>query len=91
MAKLLNIGANGPIPADPSVTAVIHLLEQALTAAKAGEITSIGLVVCMENGFGASFAGTQGAEINLGLDSLKANILKAISDPSSKSRIVRAR
>lgn len=91
MSKILNIGANGPIVADKSSAAVISLLEQALAGAKAGEFTSVALVVVMEDGFGASFAGTQGSELNLGLDSLKATILKAISDPGGKSPILRAR
>jgi hypothetical protein len=89
--QILNIGGNGTVHSDPSVVACINLLEQALAAAKLGQITSIGIVSCMHGGFGAAFAGTQGAELNLGLDSLKKNILDAISNPKNQSKIVRAR
>lgn len=89
--KILNIGPNGPIFADPGMAACINLLEQALVAARAGQVTSVALVTCMQGGFGAAFAGTQGAELNLGLDSLKRNILDAISNPKNQSKIVRAR
>jgi hypothetical protein len=82
---------NGAVHSDPSVVACINLLEQALTAAKMGQITSVAIVSCMHGGFGAAFAGTQGAELNLGLDSLKKNIIEAISNPKNQSKIVRAR
>lgn len=88
---ILNIGANGPIAQDPGTAACINLLEQALAAARAGQITSVALVSCMQGGFGAAFAGTQGAELNLGLDSLKRSVLDAISNPKNQSKIVRAR
>lgn len=56
--------------------AVVDLLKEALAQALEGSITSIGIIVCMKNGYAHVVAGRQAADLNLGCDSLKAEILR---------------
>lgn len=52
----------------------VDTLSDALEEAMKGKITSLALVVCMNDGIGFTMAGTQGADLNIGLDQLKHNI-----------------
>lgn len=58
--------------------AVIDLVKETLAQALAGEITSIGIVVCMRGGYAHVMAGRQAADLNLGCDSLKLAILDRV-------------
>ena len=58
--------------------AVVELLKEALAQALAGEISSIGIVACMKNGYATVMGGRQAADLNMGCDSLKAKILTAV-------------
>lgn len=72
----------------------IKLLEQVLESAKAGEVTSLAIVAAGEHEFGASFAGHDAAKMNLGLDTLKADIISKITapqQPKGQSHILQAR
>jgi hypothetical protein len=59
----------------------VDKLEEALFEAKQGNVHTVGVVVCMKKGYGATIAGTNAAELNLGLDSLKRKILDALEKP----------
>ena len=74
----------GPMPLTDSQEACVDLLEEALEEAKRGKINSIGIVVCMENGYATTMAGRQAGDLNLGCDSLKQKILDAVEDNRPK-------
>lgn len=57
----------------------VSVLEEALAEAKRGNITTIGLVVCMKGGFATIMQGRQGADLNLGCDDLKRKVLDAVT------------
>lgn len=86
---------NGPDEfIDPAQAACIELLEAVLANARAGGVTSVAIVACGPNDFGASTAGPDAAKLNLGLDTLKATILAAVNRPSQpkrQSHIIQAR
>jgi hypothetical protein len=70
------IGAEPKLSEDQ--VAVIDLLKEALAQALAGEITSIGIVCCMKNGYAHVMAGRQAADLNMGCDSMKLEILSRV-------------
>lgn len=89
---------NGPLivqaPLNEDQQACIDLLEQSLEVARRGDISSIAIIVCMKGGYSHVMAGAQAAELNLGCDSVKADILdrvKTAPKTAAVSRIVRAR
>ena len=57
--------------------AVVDVLKEALAQALEGNITSVGIVVCMKTGYATEVEGRQAADLNLGCDSLKRRILDA--------------
>ena len=59
-------------------------LKEALEEAERGNIHTVGIVVCMKKGYGAVIGGTNAAELNLGLDSLKRRILDQLEKPVLK-------
>ncbi len=74
--------------------ACIELIKETLAQALEGNISCIGIVACMPNGFASVMAGNRPGDLNLGCDDLKARILEAVLEgPKTKavSRIVRAR
>lgn len=68
----------------------IDLLAEAFEQAKGGHISSVGIIVCMANGYATVMAGTQAADLNLGCDSLKRKILDAVEEGNRRSNIIRA-
>lgn len=74
---------------DPAQAACIQLLEQVLATARAGDVRSVCIVACGPGGFGASFAGPDAPQLNLGLDSAKASIMQAVLQPQKRSSIIR--
>jgi hypothetical protein len=76
-------------------SACCALLREALAEAERGNISSIGIVVCMKGGFASVMAGMQAGDLNLGCDELKAKILEAVRGGNvakpKQSPIVRAR
>jgi hypothetical protein len=66
--------------------ACISLLEQVLADAKAGNITTVGIVACGPADFGAQIAGPDARSVNLGLDVLKHKILSAVTQPAVDMR-----
>lgn len=73
MTELLNV--NGTKSLNPDQIAVVDLVKECLAQALEGNITSIAIVACMSKGFAHVMAGRQAAELNLGCDALKAEIL----------------
>lgn len=74
MSKI--IGLRPALDADQQQ--VVALLQETLDQALAGSITSVGLIVCMKNGYATMLAGRQAADINLGCDSLKKRVLDTV-------------
>jgi hypothetical protein len=66
--------------------ACISLLEQVLADAKAGNITTVGVVACGPADFGAQIAGPDARSVNLGLDVLKQKIISAVTQPAVDMR-----
>jgi hypothetical protein len=66
--------------------ACVALLEQVLADAKAGSITTVGVVACGPSDFGAQIAGPDARSVNLGLDVLKQKILTAVTQPAVDMR-----
>lgn len=71
-------------PLTEAQLACIDLLSEALEQARAGEVTSIGIILCMKGGYASVMAGTQAADLNLGCDDLKDKILEATSRSKRK-------
>ena len=74
--------------------ACVSVLEEALAQAKKGNVTTIGLIVCMPTGFATIMQGTQAADLNLGCDDLKRKILEAVTSGNvakPRSSIIKAR
>jgi hypothetical protein len=76
-----------------SQQACVDLLREALAEAEKGNVTTIGILLCMGNGFASVMAGTQAADLNLGCDDLKFKIHAAVTEGNVKraSKIIRAR
>lgn len=69
-------------------------LREVLDEANAGNVYTVGIVVCLRNGFATTIGGTDAGSLNLGLDALKARILERLTDEGLKpkpSRIARVR
>ncbi len=56
----------------------VEKLKEALEQAELGNVSAIGLVLCMKGGYASVIGGTNAAELNLGCDSLKRKILDEI-------------
>lgn len=75
--------------------ACIELLSDALEEASKGRISSVAIVVCMDDGLATVMAGHQGAALNIGCDDLKRKIHAAMFEDGNtksakKSQILRA-
>jgi len=70
---------------DEDQIAIVDLLKEALAEALEGNITTIGIVVCMKGGFASVMAGKQAGDLNLGCDDLKQRIRDAVTG-SQKTR-----
>jgi hypothetical protein len=67
---------------DPASLACISLLKQVLEDARAGNVTSVAVVACGKNDFGANIAGPNAPALNMGLDVLKAKIIQNVAFPT---------
>ena len=59
----------------------VEKLEEALDEARRGNVTAVAIVLSMRKGYAAVIGGTEAAELNLGLDSLKRKILDGVEKP----------
>ncbi len=71
------------LPLSPEQQACVNLLEEALLETKRGAVDSIGLIVCMKDGYASVMAGKRAADLNMGCDSLKRKIIEAVERPQS--------
>jgi uncharacterized protein YaiI (UPF0178 family) len=87
---------NGHHKLDETKQACVDLLTDALEEAIAGRISSVAIVVCMDDGIATVMAGKNGTALNIGCDDLKQKIHAAmfidgnVAAPK-RSAIVRAR
>lgn len=68
----------------------VDILTDALDEAMKGRITSVALVVCMDDGIATIMAGSNGGALNLGCDDLKGKIHAEIFK-TNKPTIARVR
>jgi hypothetical protein len=70
----------------------VEVLRQALEIAEEGKISSVAVVACMEGGYAAVMGGNRPADLNLGLDDMKDQILQAVrAGARHRASIIRAR
>ncbi len=67
-------------PMGEDQAAICDLLKETLAQALEGQIKTIAIVVCLEDGFASVMAGRQAAALNLACDELKAKILAAVTE-----------
>lgn len=65
-----------------SSDACVQLLEQVLADAKAGNITTVGVVACGPGDFGAQIAGPDARSVYLGCGVLADKIIRAVTQPA---------
>jgi hypothetical protein len=79
---------------DDSQQACLDVLADALEEAQKGRITSVALVVCMDDGIATVMAGKNGGALNIGCDDLKMKIHAAMFEDGNvaakRSTILRA-
>lgn len=66
--------------------ACIALLEQVLSDAKAGNVTTVGIVACGPADFGAQIAGPDARSVYLGCGVLQSRIVSALTQPAVDMR-----
>lgn len=67
-------------PLSEDQIAIVDMLKETLAQALEGNFTTIGIVVCMKDGFASAMCGRQAADLNLACDDLKRKILDAVTD-----------
>ena len=69
----------------------VDVLTDALEEAIKGRISSLGIIVCMDDGIATVMAGQNAGSLNLGCDKLKREIFGAIFEDrnAGRSRIMR--
>ena len=60
--------------------AIVEMLKETLAQALEGNFTTIGIVVCMKEGFASVMSGRDAGSLNLACDDLKFKILKAVTE-----------
>ena len=84
-----------PPPLDDMQKACVEVLTDALEEATKGRITSVAIVVCMDEGIATVMAGKNGGALNIGCDDLKMKIHAAMFEDGNvekkHSKIVRPR
>lgn len=78
-----------PIGLTDSQQACVDVLTDALEEAMKGKITSLALVVCMEDGIAPIMAGTQAGDLMLGIEQLKHNIRAEIFDRGNVAKVAK--
>lgn len=61
-------------------------LNEVVEQAERGNVYTVGIVVCLKDGFATTIGGTDAASLNLGCDALKARILERVTDGGVKLR-----
>ena len=63
---------------------IVDILKETLAQALEGNFKSIGIVVCMADGFASVMCGRQAADLNLACDDLKRKILIAVTEGTAE-------
>lgn len=89
---------NGPslkAPLNEGQLASIDLLKEALAEALDGNISSVGIIVCMKAGYATVMAGSQASDLFMGAASLQKKILDTVEGGNiakpKKSNILQVR
>ena len=61
-------------------------IQEVLDQCKAGNIHTVGIVVCMKDGFAATVGGNAAAELNIGIDYLKHSVLDKVFENMGRRR-----
>ncbi len=64
--------------------AIVDLLKETLAQALEGNFNTIGIVVCMKDGFASVMSGSQAADLNLACDDLKYKIHAAVTSGTAE-------
>ena len=72
------IGGKPPLNEDQ--IAIVDLLKETLAQALEGNFTTIGIVVCMPEGFASVMSGRDAGSLNLACDDLKYKIHAAVTE-----------
>lgn len=73
-----------PTPLNEDQLDCLGKLEECLEEAKKGNIYTVGIVVCLKNGFATTIGGSDAGSLNLGCDALKQRILERVTDDGVK-------
>lgn len=71
---------------DESQQACVELLTDALEEATKGRISSVAIVVCMDQGIATVMAGKNGGALNIGCDDLKRKIHAAMFEDGNMAK-----
>ena len=92
MSDLLNGAAVAALGKIPQVSAAVEILEKVLAEAKAGRVTSVGILMIDPNGGVATpWAGQQIPQLHLGASMMQARIIRMIEAPQKQPTIIPAR
>lgn len=64
--------------------AIVDLLKETLAQALEGNFSTIGIVVCMKDGFASVMSGRQAGDLNLACDDLKYKIHAAVTSGTAE-------
>lgn len=78
------------IPLDENQQDCVDKIREVLKEAEAGNVLTVGIVVCMRNGFATTIAGTDAGSLNLGCDALKQRILERVIDDTTGKPVRRS-
>lgn len=67
-------------PMDKDQAAIVDLIKETLAQALEGNFTTIGIVVCMKDGFASVMSGRDAGSLNLACDDLKYKIHAAVTE-----------
>lgn len=73
-----------PAPLTQDQVDIVDMVKELLALCLEGQITTIGIVGCKQDGFFCAMRGRQAADLNLACDDLKADILAEVKKTSSE-------
>lgn len=73
-----------PTPLTQDQIDIVDMVKELLALCLEGQITTIGIVGCKQDGFFCAMRGRQAADLNLACDDLKADILAEVKKTSSE-------
>ena len=76
------IGVDGQLSSDQ--VQIVEILKETLAQALEGKITTIGVIVCFEDGFASVMGGRSAGALNMGCDEMKAKILDMVTRAGSE-------